>query len=582
MSQDIYRIVSMLELNTQTDTSQPVFCDTETCGLYGKVRLLQVHQAHWDQCLLVEWPNQLEVAAYLAGVTSIWHNAHYDLTTIAPRFIPKNFEDTFLLSRLAQPQYEKYSLDEVMTRVHGFDPYETAGLDKKELQKSKWDKAKLDDDQILYAAIDVFYMPEVWEAVKHHLDDPSYILDKSTLKSGLDFQWNGLPVQANRIQEAYDETIQKLRQIPWESTARTWSYCNGPHTVVMPFNPRSAPQVREALGLEGTSKSILAEQAVAHGNQEAKNVMDARSYMKLIGFIEKYDTDMIYGKFKPSARSGRLTSDDENLQQIPRALKGVFGTDEDHVLIYSDYAQLELRTICAIIGVKVMEEMFRKGVDLHGYVASVLFGEDYKKSDRQVTKTYNFNLLYGGSVGMVLSILLTYGMFIDPRKASRHKTKWLNLFKEINKWQQECISKWRKGKLNKTPLGRQYKAKLMTDFMNIMNQGAGAEVAKLALHYFYHWLKENYPEVELCNFIHDSYIIKAPNDPAVYQPVAQKLAECMQEAWFEMSKLYLIKDLPMPIDVRVGTNWGDLEEDKGIIWQYNLEGMEFSSTKEAN
>jgi DNA polymerase-1 len=90
-----------------------------------------------------------------------------------------------------------------------------------------------------------------------------------------------------------------------------------------------------------------------------------------------------------------LTSNDENLQQIPRALKDIFGYPKDagRVLIYSDYAQVELRTICAILQVKLMEQMFREGVDLHGYVASILFGEDWTKDDRQVTKTYNFNLL---------------------------------------------------------------------------------------------------------------------------------------------------------------------------------------------
>ena len=260
-------------------------------------------------------------------------------------------------------------------------------------------------------------------------------------------------------------------------------------------------------------------------------------------------------------------------------MKCVFGHDEDtdRVLVYSDYAQLELRTICSMLGVRTMEQLFRDNEDLHGYVAKILFGDDYTKDDRTVTKTYNFNLLYGGSVGMVLSILITYGMWVEERKASRHKAKWLNLFPEINKWQQECIAKWRKGKLNATPLGRQYKAKLMTDFMNICNQGAGAEVAKLALHYFKPWLdeynkdKDEEQQVLLCNFIHDSYILDSPNDPEVYKPVAEKLAECMQEAWFEISKCLVIQDLPMPVDVKVGKNWGDIEEDKGIIYDFQLE-----------
>jgi len=562
----------MQDLVDATDVNRKVALDTETIGLYGKIRLLQVYQQGWPEVLIVDSPNHLEVAAYVNRVDSVWHNAHYDLTTIAPRFCPKKFNDTFLLSRLAQPEHQEYSLDVVMQRVLGFDPYKKAGLNKTVLQKSDWTKSVLTQQQLEYAAIDVYYLFDVYSAVCHEEDSQSYRLDMSTLRSCLDFQVNGMPLDQDKLNAEYDNIIQQLKDIPWVTKGNGYTFVHGRHSIQMPFNPNSPLQVKQVLGLEGTSKQILAEQSVAHGNTEAANVSKARSLRKLLNFVDKYiDSTRLEGKFKPSARSGRLTSDDENLQQIPRALKKVFGTKEDRVIIFSDYAQLELRTICAILGVTVMEKLFRAGEDLHGYVASILFGEDWTKADRQVTKTYNFNLLYGGSVNMVLSILMTYGMYIEHRLATRHKTKWLNLFGEINKWQQECIAKWKKGRLYSTPFGRQYKAKLMTDFMNIMNQGAGAEVAKLALHYFKPWLDEHHPDVKICNFIHDSFILDAPNDPAVYEPVAIKLAECMQEAWFQMSKLYKIKDLPMPVDVKVGHNWGDIEDGKNIDWEFTLD-----------
>ena len=556
----IYKIVKLEEIPVNKDL--PLFSDAETCGLYGKVRLYQCYQEGWSHVLLVEWPNEMQLAAFLMQNYTVWHNAHYDITTIqeqtGTRIITPSFDDTFLASRLAQPQYEKYSLDDVIKRTIGTDPYEDAGLDKKVLQKSDWSKLKLTEDQLLYAAIDVKYMPEIWADVSRVIEDTTYILDKSSLCKALDFQWNGMPVDSERVNNEYTRINKELSEIP------------------MPVNANSWQQVRAWLNVDQSDKIFLSNLAL-RGNDKARAVLDVRSRRKLLSFLEKYDHDIIYGKFKPSARSGRFTSDDHNLQQIPRALKCIFGypEDSDRVLIYSDYAQLELRTIAAILDVSLMVEMFRDGTDLHGYVASVLFGEEWTKADRQVTKTYNFNLLYGGSVGMVLSILITYGLLVEERIATRHKRKWLNMFKEIDKWQQQEISLWRKGKLGCTPLGRQYKGKLMTDQMNIKNQGAGAEVAKLALHYFHPWLleynKENGTDVKLCNFIHDSYILDAPNDPEIYKPVAIKLAECMQEAWFEMSKLFKVKDLPMPVDVAVGYNWGDIEGDVDNIWDYQLE-----------
>jgi len=557
----MYKIVKLEDINV--DKTKPLFCDTETIGLYGKVRLLQCYQKDDPFVLMVEWPNKIQLAAFIIQNYIVWHNAHYDITTVqqqnSSRFIPAEFDDTFLASRLAQPEAETFSLDDVMARVIGYDPYEKAGLDKKVLQKSDWSKAILTKDQLLYAATDVKYMPEVWDAVKHVIDDQCYVLDKSALRIALDFQWNGLPVDSDRLNVEYTRISKELTEIP------------------MPINANSWQQVRKWLNVDASDKKFLSDLAL-RGNDKARAVLDVRSRRKLISFMEKYDVERIFGKFKPSARSGRFTSDDHNLQQIPRALKCIFGypTDSDRVLIYSDYAQLELRTIAAILDVELMVRMFRDGTDLHGYVASVLFGEDWTKKDRQVTKTYNFNLLYGGSVGMVLSILITYGLLIEERVAERHKRKWLAMFKEIAVWQKEQISAWSKGKLGCTPLGRQYIGKLMTDQMNIKNQGAGAEVAKLALHYIAPWLaeynKENSTDVKLCDFIHDSYILDAPNDPAIYKPVATKLAECMQEAWFEMSKLYKVTDLPMPVDVSVGFNWGDIENDDcENIWDFQLE-----------
>ena len=567
----IYKIVKLDEI--QVNLELPLFSDTETCGLYGKVRLLQCYQEGWSHVLLVEWPNNLQLLMFVMKHYTIWHNAHYDITTLQEqthsRLVPPKFDDTFLASRLAQPQYDKYSLDEVINRVIGYDPYEEAGLDKKVLQKSDWSKLVLTKDQLLYAALDVKYMPEIWADVGHVVNETSYILDKSCLSKALDFQWNGMPVDSERVDLEFTRINQELSEIP------------------MPINANSWQQVRKWLNVDQSDKIFLSRLALS-GNDKARAVLDVRSRRKLLSFLTKYDHDVIYGKFKPSARSGRFTSDDHNLQQIPRKLKCIFGypEDSDRVLIYSDYPQLELRTIAAILDVKLMVQMFRDGVDLHGYVASVLFGENWTKDDRQVTKTYNFNLLYGGSVNMVLSILITYGYLIEERIANRHKLKWLKMFGEIDKWQKQEISNWRKGKLGCTPLGRQYKGNLMTDQMNLKNQGAGAEVAKLAMHYFHPWLiefnkslsekvviktKGRVDDSKLANFIHDSFIIDAPNDPEIYKPVAKKLAECMQEAWFEMSKLFKITDLPMPVDVSVGYNWGDIEGDVDNIWDFQLE-----------
>ena len=102
----------------------------------------------------------------------------------------------------------------------------------------------------------------------------------------------------------------------------------------------------------------------------------------------------------------------------------------------------------------------------------------------------------------------------------------------------------------------------MTDQLAMQIQGFEAEVAKLAMHYMLPKLKALHPDIKLCNFIHDSYIFTCPNEPEIYKEASRIIACAMQEGWSEMCKDVTITDLPMPVTVKVGWNWGDIEGDK--------------------
>lgn len=562
----LYKMGSLAEVEAQLIENEPLHFDTETDGLYGKVCLAQFYQASWNQVILVHRPELIQLINLLNKANFGMHNAHYDITTIQAQgvqsWVPKAFFDTFLLSRLAIPNLESYSFDDVLKHVIGFDPYDQAGLIKKDLQKSNWAAPVLTDEQLLYAALDVYYMPDVYDKVKEALDSQSYALDTAALKNALVFQWHGMPISQERINAKYSENLQIIKD------------------ANVPINVNSYVQVRKYLECTESDDEALAKMA-AEGNEKASKVRLVRKLTKQISFLNKFQGERIFGKFKPSARSGRLTSDDQNLQQLPRALKGVFSAPAGRVLVFADYAQLELRTICAIVICRAMEKLFREGADLHAYTALFLFGEAADKVtakyNRQVAKGFNFLALYGGGIEMILTVMLkTMNIFLRESEGIAARRKWRNLWREIYAWQQKGLSNWQRGLLGSTPLGRKYKAKLLTDHLNIENQGAGAEVAKLAMHYYFRDCHHKYKDVLMCNFIHDSYILECDDNPEIYIPLSKDLAKCMQLAWFEMSKCFAIKDLPMPVDVKVGYNWGDIEsDDVANVYDYTLEGMHY-------
>lgn len=534
-----YRKVSSLEeLHLAHNT--PVCFDTETCGLYGKVRLAQFYQEGDEEVQIVEWPDMFNLMLLLNQFNFYAHNAHYDISTLqdqtCTRWIPPKFGDTLLLARLAMPAEVDYDLESLLIEVTGEDVYARQGLDKKILQKSDWSVPVLTEKQYRYAATDVFYMPKLLERVIAAEETMSYKLDMHTLNYCLDFQWNGMPVDEDRVNQKFEENTKVLAD------------------MAMPININSWQQVRPYIG-EDESDDLALCRFAHYGNERARRVRKARKITKQNSFLKKFSVDTVYGFFKPYARSGRMTSNRQNQQQHPRLLKGCFGVKEGYI-IYADYAQLELRTIAAITKCSLMVQKFRDGDDLHNFTTEMIFGKGWTKAQRQLTKTANFNFLYGGGVPVFLSILQKDAdVFLEEREGYSLRKRWRNLWKEIYHWQERGITAWKKGKLWSTPLGRQYKGKLMTDQLNIQNQGAGAEVTKLALHYLYPELKE---EVLLRNVIHDSFILTAPT-LELAKETAQTLADSMQEAWVEMSKLFPIKDLPMPVQVLVGKNWGDIE-----------------------
>ena len=552
----MYRWVELEELNNHLDYTKLVAFDTETDnpetgGFYGNIEVAQFYQEGWDQVLMVRRPEPFALSILLKKLILVGHTIHYDFSTLQDQlgvgWQPGNFKDVFYAARLYYPEKDGYSLDKVLTYVLGYDPYLKAGLVKRDEQKSNW-AGLLTEDQELYAALDVKYLLDVWTKVEGMKESFSYKLDILFTKYCLKFQLNGMPVDQEKL------------RAKWASNNEIIAEAN------LPINVNSWQQVRPYIGEDSSDALALATYTLA-GNTKAKQVNRVRKTIKQNSFLKKFETPSgrIYGKFLPSARSGRCTSKDQNLQQLPRKLKDVFGVSPESgkILTTADYAQLEMRGGCVITNEKRMEKLFRVKEDLHSYVAKMLFGNSFTKTQRQIAKTCNFNLLYGGGAAMLGSILIKDADILLPdTELYSIRAKWLRLWPAINAWQEAGKSAWRKGEIWSTPLGRKYKGKLMTDQLNLQVQGFGAEVAKLATHYMMPEIDKIDAEIICDDFIHDNWIFEHDDDEALCRELSIIVANSMQEAWFECSKATRIKDLPMPIEVFSGYNWGDIEDDK--------------------
>jgi len=546
-----YLLTTLEEVRSQLDTSKPVALDVETKGLYGEIQLAQFYQKHWPQALLVEKPELIELFSLTKTLHLVCHNVAYEISTLQTQlgkmfdepcrhFHQEDWDDTLLLAKLQFFDKERYSLDECYKHALKFDPYEAHGLDKKAMQKCDW--SVLTEPKLEYAACDVFYLLELYDKCETWLDSSAYQLDKSATNKAFEFQTNGLPISYERIDALITKHEKRIEEIG------------------VPINVNSWQQVRPYIG-ESESDGLALATFALEGNDKARNVQESRKLLKQVSFLNKYKDKAfegrIYGKFTFTTKSGRGNCKDQNLQQLPRDTKEVFEAEEGNVFVMSDYAQLELRYGCAHTGEPAMEERFKSGEDLHQYTA------DTMNVKRQYAKTCNFNLLYGGSANMLRSIFIEKGDVLLPIQEVRVlKKKWHSLWRVLTRWQDETTTKWRNGDHFETVLGRKFKSKLYTDAMNLPISGGSADIAKLAMHKMFKELDKHSELAKQCkfvNFVHDSFMWECPDDKAVYEPLARITAQAMKEAWEELVVYTKIPDLPMPVDVAVGYNWGDIE-----------------------
>ena len=190
------------------------------------------------------------------------------------------------------------------------------------------------------------------------------------------------------------------------------------------FNVQSPAQVGtilfDEMGLEGGKKTktgqwstpadALEDLATLH--DFPARILDYRQLAKL----KSTYTDALQEHINPEtgrvhtsysiagANTGRLASNDPNLQNIPvrseegRRIREAFVAEPGKVLVSLDYSQIELRILAHIAGIDTLKQAFREGQDIHALTASEMFDvplEEMTPEIRRQAKAINFGVIYG-------------------------------------------------------------------------------------------------------------------------------------------------------------------------------------------
>ena len=554
-----YKVVSYSDI---PKTEKPVMFDIETDaspnrksnkGLYGQILLAQFYCEDWDCVYIVKNPNPMDLYMFVVCNIVVCHNGSYELSCIQEQYgtpFPKelNFYDTLIMYKKVNPRLRGYSLDACIFDVLGRCPYTDNDIKKTIMAKSFKKGRELTEAQLQYGAIDVFYLLDVFKQCLKHENSVYCQLYNKSVPIIVNFQNNGIPVSQANIAEQKIKSYAAFNAvgIPPEVNVNSVSGKN---------------KVSNWIGTE-TSDAITLAEAFYNGNERAGQVRKARKHLKRISFCDKYlkemDNGRLYGRWSPTARSGRCKCDSTNLQQVPRDLRHLFETEEGKVFIYSDFSQLELRCFAAGVNEPDMARIMKDGGDIHSHTAKSIYGDDFTKQQRFIGKTMNFQLLYGCGPNRLRATFLLDEVPMSFQEAMVLRNKWYDLWQGAARYKIDGEDAIDNGVLWRTPLGLEYLGNTLNDQLNIKIQGFGNEVALLALNKMNARLTD---EMKLCVFVYDCFLFEVPDNPEIIKELSTIMAESMKSAWEQVSSNSEINDIPMPISVMVDRNWGKIEDE---------------------
>lgn len=272
------------------------------------------------------------------------------------------------------------------------------------------------------------------------------------------------------------------------------------------------------------------------------------------------------------AQTGRLSSNDPNLQNIPvrtdlgKHIRTAFVAGPGNVLVSADYSQFELRLAAYLAEDAELIDMFNAGADIHTMTAAQVYGrqpDEISKQMRRDAKVINFGVLYGMSphglsvaTGMTLAAAKT---FID---------RYFELRKPLLTYMNSLKEKARKDGYVETLFGRRrptpdvhssnfvVRQAAERAAINMPIQGTEADLMKLAMVQVDQAIAQQYtteieqgkPRPRQLLQIHDSILVECPESDA--DNVQQLLKHTMETVY----KLPVRLD----VDVTTGKNWGEL------------------------
>ncbi|CAN5429954.1 DNA polymerase I [soil metagenome] len=581
----------VIAIDTETDSLNSVSAKLVGVSLAtGPNKACYIPVGHGGTDMFAEKPEQLpldvvigKLAPLLAddSVLKVGQNLKYDMTVLARHGIAiAPFDDTIVMSfdLDAGQSLSGHGMDEA-ARTHlghtciSFKDVVGSGKAQISFAEAPLDRATA------YAGEDADVTLRLWNVFKPRLHEEGAtrvyeLVDRPLVPVIAGMERTGIKVDREHLSRLSGEFAEGIATLETEIHA----------LAGQPFAIGSTQQLGailfDKLGLKGGKKGksgaystdvTILEKLKAEGSEISGKVLDWRQLSKL----KSTYTDALQAQINPQtgrvhtsysltgAQTGRLSSTDPNLQNIPirtetgRQIRHAFVAEAGNVILAADYSQIELRLAAHMADVPALKEAFAAGEDIHNRTAQELFGE-VNRDTRGRAKTINFAILYG-----ISRWGLAARLEIGADEAQDMISRYYERFPGISVYINETLEKVRARGYTETLFGRKtwfprIKASIQHErqgaeraAINAPIQGTSADIIKRAMVRMGPALvAAGLTDVKMLLQVHDELVFELPEGDV--EAASAVIRDVMAGAAEPMVTL----SVPLGVEIGTGPSWG--------------------------
>jgi DNA polymerase-1 len=486
--------------------------------------------------------------------------------------------DTMLAHYLLEPGL-KHNMDYLAETYLKYQPVSITTLIGKKGKNQLTMRDVPVEKAAVYAAEDADITLQLWKEFEPQLKEEKLEELYETMEAPLskvlvDLEYEGIKLDSdflNDYSKVLAERVAKAENAVYEKAGIKFNIASPKQVGQILFEKLEIPYRwrKTKTGQYSTDESKLTELAKDHDIVE--NILRFRGLAKLkstyVDALPKMvnpRTGRIHSSFNQAlAATGRLSSNNPNLQNIPikteegrEVRKAFIPRDENHILLASDYSQIELRLIAEISGDEAMLEAFQKGQDIHRATAAKVFEVEYDDvtaDQRRTAKTVNFSIIYGAG-----ATNLSQQLDIPRSEAKTIIEAYFKQYSGLKKYMEETVEFARANGYVETLSGRKRKLRDINSksglaragseriAINTPIQGTAADLMKLAMIEIHQVFKERNFKSRMILQVHDELVFDVLKEELeIVQPIIE---EKMKNAMPGLK-------VPLLVESGTGQNW---------------------------